>query len=70
MSQHPDGEEPSAASLSSKERCGFYRGSVSGHGRRVGVRRAHVATTAPAMDLIAEAFEKTTDSDSGSIVCP
>src|SRR6516164_2792117 len=34
------------------------------HRRKVGVRRAHVATTAPAMDLIAEAFEKTTDSDS------
>src|SRR6516164_1521370 len=43
---------------------------LSGHGRKVGVRRTHVATAAPAMDLIAEAFEKTTDSDSGSIVCP
>jgi hypothetical protein len=29
-----------------------------------------VHTTAPAMDLIAEAFEKTTDSDGGPIVRP
>jgi hypothetical protein len=34
----------------------------TGHGRKVGVRSTHVATTAPTMDLIAKAFEKTTDS--------